>query len=177
MRRELPDFQYMDSTARRKYGRPAFYGPGKLFAFAWAPRPPLVLVIVFRVVMGRDSFEASCEWSDSGKIVKEQSPVFDDPFSNSVMQRPFARAGMQALSHPARETPEQHVAFWQFWSPTASMDDPEAFMREGIADAMRDLPDAEAKDRVETAVARAVNDVKRLAMPWFTKKLETAGRT
>lgn len=171
MKRECPDFQLVDADARRKIGKLVFYGSGKLTGFFWNAAPKLVFVIVFRVPNGKDSFEAACEWSDSGKIVKEHALLTDDLNDESVLRRSCARTHVQSLSQAAADPPGARVVFWGFWKPRADLDDVDQWFKETMEDEMRDLPDAEARERVEAAVNNAVSDVKRLVLPWFNKKL------
>lgn len=172
MARECPRFAFMDAAARRKFGVLSFYGPGKLSGFSWSPLAALTFIIVFRAPLGKDSFEASCEWTETGKVVKEQALVLDSTNDNEALRGPHGRTLMQSLSVAAGDPPDRRVVFWNFWTPTANPDDVELWFKQTIDNETRMLSDVEANERVVSAVDKAVADIKRLAVPWCERKLK-----
>lgn len=171
MRESFPDFQPFDSAARRQFGAPVFYGPGQLSGYFWVPIPPLLMTITFRVPCGDDQFEASCEWSESGKIVKEQPLLDQDLQADETFRLPYARTRVQELSSSVGDGERERVFFWKFWRPSVDTDDRDRWFAEVLADDARTLTDSEAFARVDGAVRHAMNDIRRLVIPWLEKKL------
>lgn len=165
------NFRYMDAGARKKVGGLSFYGPGKLYGFEWSPRDELKFVVTFRVPSGKDDFEASCEWTESGKIVKNQTLLDAGLFELGVLRLPYARTLMQSLS-AAVDPPERRAIRWQFWLPSSDINDTDAWFKEFMEDGLRELSDEEARRRVEVAVRTAAADVARCGLPWFDSKLK-----
>jgi hypothetical protein len=132
-------------------------------------------VIIFRTPLGKDQFEASCEWSESGKLVKKLAYSLEQPYSAAVLRQPHARTLMQCLSQAAGDAAPARVVFWDLWRPQADVFDTEAWFREVMEEETRVLGSDEAAARVEAAVAMAVADVRRLALPWFQRKLAVRG--
>jgi hypothetical protein len=163
----------MDAGAKKKIGKLSFYGPGGLMGFSWNPIDHLTFIITFRAIPRKDRFEASCEWSDLGKLPREYSEIRDEElFLAETFNRQHGKALLQSLTQAQRgQEGYRYFSSWDFWTPSASLDDSEAWFREFYHDELRDIPDEEARTRVEGAVTLAMSDIKRCAMPWLETKL------
>lgn len=144
--------------------------------FTWSPAAGLRFSIEFTARGRGDSFGADCAWTEARR--EKQDPVSwlsRDPFRDEAFLFPHARVQLQSLSLALHDNPR--VLFWHFWQPSAELGDtPEShavWTAEFIAEELRPLLDSEAQQRVEAAVDQAMGDLKRCALPWFEKKLQS----
>ena len=175
MKKFFPEFNHLDKKTQKKIGKPVFYGPGNLLGFYSNPVDNLIFVITFRAPPRADDFEASFEWSEMGLIEQEEGKYSEinvsAVFSNETFELTTARSLMQTLSMKKADAGYHSVINWHFWKPKATIDDPEAWYKEFYEDELRNMPDEEAKQRVEQAILTAMRDIKLYAMPWFDAKL------
>ncbi len=169
MQASLPQFALKEGPARKAAdeAKPS----SKPIKFVWNPADKLVFTVEFSAFGKQDYFDAWCFWSEKGKTGPNGSAMLDFPFPEDVYGLMNAATHVQVLSAAAND--RATVLYWYFWKPkTSQFDDEKAWYAEFMAEEMRVVPDAEARPRVEVAVDRAISDVKRLALPWFEKKLD-----
>jgi len=139
--------------------------------FAWNPIDKLTFTVEFIVPGKLDEFEALFYWSEKGKVGDNGSELLDHPFLEKTDQLQIAAANLQSLSIAVATKPADKVFCWKLWEPAVSFENRAAWKAEYLAEESRIVNAKEARLRVETAVSKAMLDIKRCAMPWFDMKL------
>lgn len=165
----LPQFALKEGAARKVAddAKPST----KPINFVWNPVAKLKFTIEFCVPGKQDHFEAWFYWSELGKSGANGTEALNCPFPENIYESVNASVMLSALSGAIDG--KSRVTCWKFWEPKASLfDDRPAWRAEFMAEEMRHVSDEEARQRVEAAVDKAMIDIKRLALPWFEKKLD-----
>lgn len=168
MRDAFPQFALREGAARKAAdeAKPS----SKPIKFAWNPVGKLVFTIEYDARGKQDDFQAWFFWSETGKLGPNGTASLDFPFREDSYELANATVMLQTLSAALNDDPR--VFRWPFWQPATSLfDDREAWHAEFMAEERRAISDAEARQRVEAAVDKAMMDIKRGALPWFEKKL------
>lgn len=169
MEASFPQFKLKESAGRKiaDFEKPST----KPVNFAWNPAGKLNFTIEFRVPGKQDHFEAWFYWSEKGKTGANGTEDLDRPFEQNNFELENAAVMLQTLSAASSDDPR--IFFWAIWEPKISVfENRPAWYAEFMAEEMRLVSDEEARQRVGLAMDKATIDIKRLALPWFEKKLD-----
>ena len=172
MQSVFPQFTLKESASRKAADEAE--ASSKPVKFVWNAVDKLTFTTEFAAPGRQDRFEAYCGWSETGKSnAAGLLWLHDDPLGDAAFKVPDAMVMVQGLSEALGDNPR--VFSWHFWEPTipleTSAESHAAWQTEFIAEELRIVGNAEARQRVEIAVDKAMTDIKRCAVPWFEKKL------
>jgi hypothetical protein len=168
----LPQFALKESAARKTADDEA--PSSKPNNFVWNPVDKLVFTIEFRAPGRLDHFECWFYWSETGKTGANGTAPLNNPFVDISYELVNASTMLSDVSGAIDG--KLRISRWAFWQPTLELgttrESHAAWQAEFEVEERRYIGDEEARQRVEVAVDKAIIDIKRLALPWFEKKLE-----
>jgi hypothetical protein len=169
---DLPQFTLKEGAARKAADE--IKPSTKPINFVWNPVAKLNFTIEFCVPGKQDHFEAWFYWSEIAKAGANGTEALNCPFPEDIYALVNASVMLSALSGAIDG--KSRVSRWKFWEPTrelgTSRESHAEWQTEFLTEEMRFVSDEEARQRVEIAVDKAMIDIKRLALPWFEKKLD-----
>ena len=121
-----------------------------------------------------DNFWCTLSWAENGERPKAEPLINLPPFHPEILASPCACTDMQRLSYYGDPQGERLIGYYVLSGVEIGDDvgDQEAFSA-FLDDEMRTIPDEEARAIVDKEVVRAMNDVRRLACPWFDAKVNS----
>lgn len=146
--------------------------PPRMLKYEWRPEDDLWCYVAFRPLES-EAFDAFVGWSTRGKFPIASANELGKAQNIWDFDAPFVLTWSMEL------VPRQGSAFWSFWNPPDDLiDAPEAFGKAYAEHFSMQIDYAEARQLVEPAVAKGIQEVRAHGIPYLQKRVayQTARR-